>query len=148
MTFYSFLVHFHSITRWFLLLGLVLSVPVALYYFLSKKPTGKGAKQIHFLTGTFAHIQLLLGLILYFVSPRVVFSAETMKFAATRFYAMEHISMMVLAIILITIGMMRSRRAKTEKKYFWSIFLFYLIALLLILSAIPWPGGKFPASWF
>jgi len=44
--------------------------------------------------------------------------------------------------------MMRAKRAKSETKYFWSIFLFYLIALILILSAIPWPGGKFVGGWF
>jgi len=148
MTFYSFLVHFHSITRWLLLLGLVLSLFIALYYFISKKTTGKAGKKIHFFTGTISHVQLLLGFYLYFLSPKVVFSSETMKFASTRFYAMEHSSMMIIAIILITIGMMRARRSKTEKKYFWSIFLFYLIALLLIISAIPWPSGKIPGGWF
>jgi hypothetical protein len=148
MTFYSFLVHFHSITRWLLLVGLVLSVITVLYNYIAKESTGKSGKLIHFLTGTFAHIQLLLGFVLYFVSPKVIFSADTMKYAASRFYAMEHISMMLIAIILITIGMMRARRAETEKKYFWSIFLFYLLALLLILSAIPWPGGKIPGGWF
>jgi uncharacterized membrane protein YwaF len=71
-----------------------------------------------------------------------------MKYAASRFYTMEHISMMIIAIVLITIGMMRAKRAKSETKYFWSIFLFYLIALILILSAIPWPGGKFVGGWF
>ena len=148
MTFYSFLVHFHSITRWLLLLGLVLSIITAFYFFIAKKETGKSVRQIHFFTGTISHIQLLLGFVLYFISPRVVFSSETMKYAATRFYAMEHVTMMVIAIVFITIGMMRARRAKTAKKYFWSIFLFYLIGLLLILSAIPWPSGKIPGGWF
>ena len=148
MTFYSFLVHFHSITRWLLLVGLVVSIFIALYYFLSKKEKGKSGMQIQFFTATIAHIQLLLGFYLYFLSSKVVFSSETMKFAATRFYAVEHSSMMIIAIVIITIGMMRARRAKTERKYFWSIFLFYLIGLLLILSAIPWPSGKIPGGWF
>ena len=148
MTFYSILVHLHSIARWLLLVGLIFSIFIALYNYLSKRAAGKTGRQIHFLTGTISHIQLLLGFYLYFISPRVVFSSETMKYAATRFYAMEHASMMVIAIILITIGMMRARRAKTDKKYFWSIFLFYLIALLLILSAIPWPSGKIPGGWY
>jgi hypothetical protein len=148
MTFYSILVHLHSITRWLLLIGLVFSILIALYHFIAKKPTLSGGKRIHFLTGSLAHIQLLLGLVVYFISPKVIFNADTMKFAATRFYAMEHSSMMIIAIVLITIGMMRARRAKSEKKYFWSIFIFYLLGLLLILSAIPWPGGKIPGAWF
>jgi hypothetical protein len=147
MTAYSVLVHFHSIIRWLLLIGLLTSIVIAFFNYLSKKQTGGMGKRIHFLTGTTAHIQLLIGLVLYFISPKVVFSSETMKFAASRFYTMEHISMMIVAIVIITIGMMRARRAKNEKKYFWSIFLFYLIALLLILSAIPWPAGKFAAGW-
>jgi hypothetical protein len=148
MTLYSFLIHFHSIIRWFLLIGLVLSIVVAMYNFISKKQTGKAGKQIHFITATIAHVQLLLGLILYFISPKVIFNSETMKFAASRFYTMEHISMMILAIVLITIGMMRSRRAKTDGKYFYSIISYYLAALILIISAIPWPAGKFAGGWF
>jgi cell division protein FtsW (lipid II flippase) len=148
MTVYSFLLHFHSITRWLLLIGLVISILAAVYNYLSKKQTGKTGRLVHFLTGTLSHIQLLLGFVLYFVSPKVIFSSETMKHAGSRFYTMEHVSMMVIAIVLITIGMMRSRRAKTEKKYFWSIFIFYLIAFLLILFAIPWPAGKFAGGWF
>jgi cell division protein FtsW (lipid II flippase) len=148
MTLYSFLVHFHSITRWLLLTGLVISLIIALYNFIGKNQTGKAGKKFHFLTGTIAHIQFLLGLVLYFVSPKVIFSSETMKNASSRFFTMEHITMMILAIVLITIGMMRSRRATTNQKYFWSIFIFYLAALLLILFAIPWPAGKYAGGWF
>jgi hypothetical protein len=148
MTVYSFLVHFHSITRWILLIGLVISLVVAMYNYIGKKQTGKTGKQIHFFTGTIAHIQLLLGLVLYFISPKVIFNSETLKVAGSRFFTMEHIAMMILAIIFITIGMMRSRRAKTDEKYFRAIFIYYLAALVLILFAIPWPAGKFAGGWF
>lgn len=148
MTFYRLLVHLHSITRWLLLIGILFSIFFAIYYYVSRKGTAKGIKKLQSLTATLAHIQLLLGLILYFISPKVIFNAQTMKYASSRFYAMEHISMMIIAIALITIGSMRAKRAGTEKKYFWSIFLFYFLALLVILSAIPWPGGKIPGGWF
>jgi len=89
-----------------------------------------------------SHTTLVLGLYQYFVSSLVGFKtiqsvgmATAMKDAVSRFWAVEHIFSMVLAIILITIGHIKYKKTgKTNP-----VFTFYLIALLLILSATPWP---------
>ena len=96
----------------------------------------------------FTHIQFLLGLVLYFISPKVVFDGSSMKSDVMRFFLVEHISLMVLAVILITIGYSRAKRATDDGKKFKSILIFYLIGLALILFAIPWPFQNYGASWF
>jgi cell division protein FtsW (lipid II flippase) len=85
---------------------------------------------------------LLLGLYQYFfgaVGYKLIIAAggmkEVMKDAATRFWAVEHITSMILAIVLITIGHIRLKKGAKAS----TTATFYLIALLLILSAIPWP---------
>ena len=87
------------------------------------------------------HIQLLIGLILYFVSSR--FSAwqegigEVMK-SENRLYLVEHPITNVLAVILITMGWSMHKRQAESGKRFMRIGLFYLLGLVLLLSRIPW----------
>lgn len=95
------------------------------------------------------HIQFLVGIILYFISPWVQFGAETMKNTALRFYTVEHIAMMIIAVALVTIGYSRAKRAADDKKKFKSIFIFFLIGLIVILAAIPWPFREaLGAGWY
>lgn len=145
---YPVLVHFHSITRWLLLISLLMSLLLTLFFWLKKKPGVLSLKKIFAMTGGLAHTQLLLGIILYFVSPRVVFSSLAMKDPQIRFYTVEHITMMILAILLITIGMLAGRKIGDELKYTRKVFIYYLAALLLILMAIPWPWGSHAGGWY
>jgi len=91
----------------------------------------------------FSHIQLLIGLILYFVSPRFGLWSEAgmggiMKDSISRLYLVEHPTINIIAIVLITIGWSKHKKQETTKKIFGKIALFYTIGLLLILSRIPW----------
>jgi hypothetical protein len=83
-----------------------------------------------------AHIQLLIGLVLYFVSPFVKFGADTMKDDTTRYWTVEHISMMIFAIVLITIGHIRSKKVLLPAGKHRTIAIFYGLALLVIILAI------------
>jgi hypothetical protein len=72
-----------------------------------------------------------------------------MEDAAVRFYTMEHLVGMLIAIALITIGYSKSKRAATDAKKFGAIATFYLIGLILILASIPWPFREnLGGSWF
>lgn len=95
-----------------------------------------------------SHIQLLVGLILYFISPKVIFSAEAMKSALSRFFLVEHTTMMILAIIVISVGYIMAKKVAPEKKAFSRIFWAYLVGLILILASIPWPFLGYGTSWF
>ena len=93
------------------------------------------------------HIQLILGFIVYYVSPyyesmREIGMGATMKDAGIRLYTVEHPLMMILAIVLITIGFSKHKKQTTDKGKFKTITIFYGIGLLFVLSRIPW------SHWF
>ncbi|SHI39790.1 hypothetical protein [Pseudozobellia thermophila] len=93
-----------------------------------------------------SHIQLLVGLILYFVSPSGLNAIQTLGMgglnSASRLLALEHPFINIIAIILITIGWSRHKKFMEGNKKFKSIAIFYGLGLVLILSRIPW------GQWF
>lgn len=90
----------------------------------------------------FAHLQGTAGFILYFISPmtQAAFenSSEIMSDPVYRFYAVEHIATMVLALFFVTFGYSRSKKIDDAKKKFKTLTTFYLLTLLAALSRIPW----------
>jgi hypothetical protein len=93
-----------------------------------------------------SHLQLLLGLIVYFISPNGLDALVNLGMgglnSAARLLAVEHPFINILAIILITIGWSRHKKLMEARKKFRIIAIFYGIGLLLVLSRIPW------AQWF
>jgi len=97
----------------------------------------------------FTHIQIILGIVLYGMSPKVSFGEGWIENAMTRFYGLEHITMMLIAAILITIGYSTSKRSQTDKAKFKKILIFYSLGLVVILAAIPWPFREaLGGGWF
>lgn len=145
---YNGLVHAHSGLRWIVLVLLVL----AIFNAFSKKSKGvewtDKDKKITLFAMIFTHVQLLIGLALYFMSPLVQFSEGFMKNPVYRFYSVEHILTMLIAIALITVGYSKSKRASESVSKFKSVATFYLIGLILILAGIPWPFRNLGAGWF
>ena len=84
------------------------------------------------------HIQLVVGLILYFVSPLGLASFGQMAESDVRIPSMEHPLVNIIAIVLITIGWSKHKKAAENQAKFKSITIFYGLGLLLILSRIPW----------
>jgi hypothetical protein len=86
------------------------------------------------------HIQLLLGLVLYVISPYGIknLSGATMKDSFARLLALEHPIMMILAIVLITIGYFKAKKAVGTYNAYNAVMIYYSIALILMLSRIPW----------
>ncbi len=145
---YEGLKHAHSGIRWIFLALLIYAVINAFLKWRGNKDYTGGDRKVGLFTFIFSHIQLLIGLVLYFISPKVgSMSAEVMKNATARFFTVEHISMMLLAIILISIGHISTKKAVDSSAKFKKTFIFYLIALILIMIAIPWPP-KHGAGWF
>lgn len=141
---YEGLKHAHSGLRWVVLVLLILAVAGA---YRSWKGGAAGSKMpLYAMIAT--HVQLLLGLWLYFISPYVKFTEGFMKDPLLRFYSVEHLTLMLLAILTITIGYSRAKRKPTEDGRGRTTFLYYLIGLLLILLAIPWPFRGLGAGWF
>lgn len=132
----NILVHGHSGLRYLVLLLIVVAIVNALIS-RGKNAYVKKDKMINLFAMIFCHVQLLIGLILYFISPKVRFDAP-MANDATRFFTVEHILMMILAIVLITIGRKRAEKFEVPKKKHTTILMSYTIALAIIFYMIPW----------
>src|ERR1700744_5692145 len=133
---YNFLLHAHSGFRYVVGILLIIAIIVAFAGWLGKSAYGEGNRKLNLFTLISAHIQLLLGLVLYFKSPFVKFSSETMKNDSLRYWTVEHITMMIIAIVLITIGHSKSKKALTSEGKHKTIAVFYTIALIIIVLAI------------
>lgn len=141
----SILAHTHSGLRW-VVLGLLV---YAILNALRRKSTyEKSDRLLNMFTMVSLHIQLVIGLVLYFTSSKVSFVEGWMKVKLLRFYGMEHILVMIIAIVLVTIGHGKAKRALDVTKKHKTIILYYSIGLLLILSSIPWPFRNLGAGWF
>ena len=141
----NILVSTHSGLRWIALILLLLAIYNAF--------TAKNYEKKHRLVNMFAmislHTQLLIGLALYFTSAKVQFTEGWMKVAMYRFYGMEHLTGMLIAIVLVTIGHSKSKKATESAAKFKAIKLWYVLALILILAFIPWPfRTALGAGWF
>jgi len=146
---YSILLVLHSLLRWFVLISLVYSIYFAMKGWISKEKYTPRFDKIRNITVIIVHVQLLVGLGLYSVSPviRQLFSnfGENVQETAIRFYGMEHSLMMIIAIVFITIGSAKAKRLSEDLKKFKSIAIWFTIGLVIILFTIPWPFSSFDA---
>ncbi len=142
---YQGLVHLHSALRWVILILLILCLIQA---FTKNEKIAKTSLWLLISS----HIMLVLGLFQYFNSELVGFHmverlggfGNVMKDSFARFWVVEHISAMILAIILITMARGRAKQLK-----FGAAQWMYIIALILILAAVPWPFREGIARpWF
>ena len=144
---YQTLTFLHSIFRWLVLLSLFHSVFRACKGYFSSREFLKVDNAIRHWTATIAHIQLVFGIILYSQSPIIKYFWNNFDEAKESFdvvfFGMIHISLMLLAIILITIGSSISKRKTTDRDKFKTILIYYVIALVIIFLAIPWPFSPF-----
>lgn len=142
---YEILKHTHSGLRWVALILILM----AIYNSITAKEFNKREKLINLFSMVSLHTQILLGLVLYFISPRVSFASGWMKDDSFRFYGMEHLAGMLIAIALITIGYVKSKKGTTPAEIYKPIKLFYIIGLILILVSIPWPfRANLGGGWF
>jgi len=143
---YSGLVHAHSGLRWIALVLLVAAVVVAIGKWQGRSGYTDGNRKLYLFTLIAVHTQLIIGLILYVISPKVNFSLISDKLY--RFYTVEHTAVMLVAIVLITIGYSRSKRTTDAIAKQRLVGIFYGIGLLLILVSIPWPFRGLGAGWY
>lgn len=145
---YNGLLHAHSGFRWLVLIFLIWALFQAITGFSSKRAYKKSDRLSALLGMIFCHIQMLIGLILYFISPKVAFTSGTMENDMLRFFTMEHIVMMAIGIALITIGFRSAKELTDDVAKHKKILIFYSIGLLIILAGIPWPFRELGAGWF
>ncbi|MBN2805472.1 MAG: hypothetical protein JXR22_02355 [Prolixibacteraceae bacterium] len=146
--FYTIIKHSHSGLRWLVLIALLGLVVVTIAQLAGKKQYSESTRKLSLFSLIFSHVQFLVGLVLYFLSPKVIFAGESMKNALLRFFLVEHIGLMVIALVLITMGYSKAKRALSREAKLKKTLLYYGLGLLLILLAIPWPWQQYGAAWF
>lgn len=141
-------VHLHNLLRWLILVFLVIALIRHLNGMKDKNAYTAKDRKTDLLLMIFTHTNLLVGLVLWFAGPmglkniRSLGMGEVMKTAAYRFFAVEHFAGMLVAVVLITVARSAGKPATAgpaqHKKAFWLL----LIALVVILAMIPWPGRE------
>lgn len=144
---FSSLLILHSIIRWGILVSLVVSLFFAYRGWLKNKAWTRFDNYCRIITVSFVHIQLIIGFWLYLISPIVDYFlnnfSEALHITQARFFGMEHITMMVLAVSFITVGSSIARRINDSKRKFKVIAIWYTLAFIFIFTSIPWPFSPF-----
>jgi len=144
---YSTLIVIHNILRWGVLIAGIYAITKAARGVMNKKGFTQTDNRSQLIFVMICHTQLLIGLILYFISPAVdaaFKSGVMMKDAAYRFVAVEHIATMIIAIALIQVGRTLSKKATDAFSKHRKALIFFSIGIILILSRIPWNKALFP----
>jgi len=133
----------HSYLAYVVLLILFLAVANAILGWVNNKMfTLEKDLRLSLFALIFSHIQLLVGLLLFFISPSGLKAIQSLGMgglnAPARLLAVEHPFINIIAIVLITIGWSRHKKFMEARKKFKSITIFYGLGLVLILSRIPW----------
>lgn len=148
---YNVLLYIHSLLRYLILFFILAAIVKSVSGWMRSKPFTAGDKKVALFTLIFSHIQLIVGLILYFMSDVVKAGladmGAAMKNKELRFWTVEHISMMVIAITLITVGYSKSKKASNDSEKHKRIAVFFILALVVIFIAIPWPWSSVVRGW-
>ncbi len=141
------LLSIHSLMRWFVLISIIYSLFRAFWGLKNQTFFSKTDNAVRHWTATIAHIQLAVGINLYFKSPTVQYFLSNFKEACKNleftFFGLIHILLMSIAIIVLTIGSALAKRRKTDEEKFKTILVWFSLALFIIFIAIPWPFSPF-----
>jgi len=130
------MLHLHSTIAVILLLALVVSIVITAANFAGNKPYNRKIALLGFIA---SHIQLLVGIILYFVMkyPSMI-SGAAMKNPELRLKLIEHPLTMIIGIVLISVGYIKAKKIENPKQANKTVLIFYIIGLILILARLPY----------
>jgi hypothetical protein len=144
---HAVLLHTHNLLRWLVLVAGVVTLLKAAQGLNGTRPY-PAARRVGVMFMASLHMQLLIGLALFVVSPMVKQAmgdmAATMRDGATRFFIAEHPTMMVAAVVLATVGSIVAKNAKDDAARHRRLLVFTAVTLLLLLSGIPWQRPLLP----
>ncbi len=137
----------HSWLRWFLLIGLLIVIVRSIYGWTGNRDFQKWDNISSISLVALFHIQLVIGLILYlFLSPITTGAFQdfgaAMKDSQMRYWAVEHIFIMLLSIVIAQIGRIQIKKSHADKNKFKNSTIYFLLALVLMLSRIPWDQAR------
>jgi hypothetical protein len=133
---YPMLLLTHSLVRYFILIFLIWVIIKSFSAWRNNGVFSATDEKANLWLLILSHIQLLLGLGLYASSGLVQFSSDTMKNPVVRYWTVEHIFMMIIAIVLITLGRISSKKITDSQQKGKRLFWYNALALLIIVVAI------------
>ena len=134
----------HSGWAYIVLIVLILATINALIKFFGNKEFDPKDFRISLFTLITMHIQLLIGIVLFFMKDyfstikEVGGMGEVMKNSELRNLIVEHPTTMIIAVALVTIGYSKHKKKLVSKSKFKMLAIFYTLALILVLAKIPW----------
>lgn len=144
---YQALTFYHNTMRWLVLASLFYAIYRAARGYTTGAAFTMADNVARHWTATIAHIQLVIGMVLYFQSPVVRYFLANFTTADLHFdmvfFGMIHSTLMLVAIVLVTIGSAMAKRKQSDKDKFKTMFSWYIVALVIIFVAIPWPFSPF-----
>ncbi len=134
-TIYETLKKIHSYWACLVIASLLLITIITFIKVILRSETTVTLKRISFYSVMILHLQLVFGMIIYFISPMVQLGVDTMKISMLRFYALEHPLMMVIGVVLVTIANVKLKKSDNVKVI---VPILFLLGLVMILSRIPY----------
>jgi hypothetical protein len=149
---YFFLRDSHSLLRWIVIVACFWALTRVWTGFFGRSEWTRKDQMAGLIFTSLLNVQFVLGLILYAISPitrpAMMNFAAAMKDSTLRFFAVEHVAGMVLAVAIAQIGYSISKRAATDRGKFLRSAIAYSLAAALILASIPWPFMKYGRPLF
>ena len=146
---YSTVLILHTIFRWLVLLSLVYAILLASKGYITKSKFSPWDNQVRHWTATIAHIQLILGLLVYAKSPLIQYYFANFKASFSdiglTFFGLIHFVLMLVAIVIITIGSAKAKRKSADIDQFKTMLIWFAVGLFIIFIAIPWPFSPLAA---
>ncbi|MEJ7827758.1 MAG: hypothetical protein WKF91_06175 [Segetibacter sp.] len=142
---YEALLALHNIGRWVVLILLLAAIVNSLSGMTGNKAYTSGDKKVSLFLMIAAHTMLLIGLYQWFVGPWGLHNIQNSGMKAVmqdkiyRFWAVEHLTGMLIGIILITIGRGVGKKNITDRLKHSRSFWFYFVAFVIIMATVPWP---------
>ena len=139
----------HNALRWLILLLSVIALVQAYRGWRGQRPWSKAARQIGVYLASAMDVQLVLGMLMYFGSSAIVKNAfadfgAAMRNAETRFFALEHVFYMLLAVILVHVGRARSKKAATDADKYRQAAIWFGLTFVFLLLGTPWSRPLLP----
>lgn len=146
---YSIALTLHNVFRWLVLGSLLATLTSAYSGWFSHRAYRPTDQALRIAATSIAHTQLLIGFYLYTISPIIryywAFKPSFRDSAEFPFFGFVHISLMLTAVVILTVGSGKAKRQAHDRQRFMTTAIYFTIGLVLILAAIPWPFSPLAA---
>ena len=149
------LTHLHNLLRYAIVIFLIINVVKSFLGWFGKKKYTAGDNKLSLFLFITAHLQLVIGLVLYFINDivqgyKAMPMIDIMQDSVARFWVVEHMLSMIVGIVIITLGRIMAKKAKTDGAKFRRQAIYFTLAMVIIFAAIPWPWAAegIARPWF